>query len=119
MNGKFELFFGCLGNGITVCNKAAMEHGDYKKIAHISTGGNIKLYEPEGKIPPVAMEKIERMASKNKAAFTENFEKLPDVVQYEEILIGVSDQKLIEYIRDKRPLAEKLPEMREYFYKIS
>lgn len=111
MNGKFELFFGCLGNGITVCNKAAMEHGDYKKIAHISTGGNIKLYEPEGKIPPVAMEKIERMASKNKAAFAENFEKLPDVVQYEEILI--------EYIRDKRPLVEKLPEMREYFYKIS
>lgn len=119
MNGKFELLFGFLGNGITVCNTAMMEHGDYKKIAHISTGGNIKLYEPEEKISPVAMEKIERMASKSKAAFAENFEKLPEAVQYEEILINVSDQKFIEYIRDKRPLTEKLPEMREYFYKIS
>lgn len=33
---KFELFMGCLGNGVTVCNKAVTEHGDYKKIAHIS-----------------------------------------------------------------------------------
>ena len=66
MDGKFELLIGFLGNGITVWNMAAMEHGDYKKIAHISTGGNIKLYEPEEKIPPVAIEKIERMASKNK-----------------------------------------------------
>lgn len=24
---RFELFMGCLGNGITVCNKAVMEHG--------------------------------------------------------------------------------------------
>lgn len=27
---KFELFMGCFGNGITVCNKAVQEHGDYK-----------------------------------------------------------------------------------------
>lgn len=119
MDGKFELLIGYLSNGITVWNTAAMEHGDYKKIAHISIGGNIKLYEPEEKIPPVAMEKIERMASENKAIFTKNFEKLPDAVQYEKILMGVSDKKLIEYIRDKRPSEEKLPELREYFYKIS
>lgn len=36
---KFELFMGCLGNGITVCNKAVMEHGDYKYIAHIRETG--------------------------------------------------------------------------------
>lgn len=119
MDGKFELLIGYLGNGITVWNTAAIEHGDYKKIAYISIGGNIKLYEPEGKIPPVAMEKIERMASENKATFTKKFEKLPDAVQYEKILMGVSDKKLIEYIRDKRPSEEKLPELREYFYKIS
>ena len=29
---KFKLFFGCLGNGITVCNKAVIENGDYKTI---------------------------------------------------------------------------------------
>ena len=44
MAGKFELFYGCLGNGTTVCNKAVEENGDYKKIAHISEGGNIRLY---------------------------------------------------------------------------
>ena len=39
MAAKFELWFGCLGNGTTVCNKAVTENGDYKKIAHISEGG--------------------------------------------------------------------------------
>lgn len=44
---KFELFMGCLGNGVTVCNKAVTEHGDYKTIAHISEHGHIKLYVSE------------------------------------------------------------------------
>lgn len=39
---KLELFMGCFGNGITVCNKAVMEYGDYKKIAHIEQNGKIK-----------------------------------------------------------------------------
>ena len=30
---NFELFMGYLGNGLTVCNKAVEEHGDYKKSA--------------------------------------------------------------------------------------
>lgn len=33
---SFELFLGCLGNGITVCNKAVMAAGDYKNIAQHS-----------------------------------------------------------------------------------
>ena len=41
---KFKLFLGCLEDGITVCNKAVEENGDYKKIAHISDRGNIKFY---------------------------------------------------------------------------
>ena len=32
---KFELFMGRLGNGVTVCNSAVQEHGDYKMIAQI------------------------------------------------------------------------------------
>lgn len=31
MKRKFELFYGYLGNGTTVCNKAVEENGDYKK----------------------------------------------------------------------------------------
>ena len=44
MTKKFDLFMGCLGNGLTVCNKAVMENGDYKMVAHISPAGNIKFY---------------------------------------------------------------------------
>ena len=29
----------------------------------------------------------------------------------------VQHQKFMEYIKDKRPMTEKLPAMREYFYK--
>ena len=27
---NFKLFLGCLGNGVTVCNSAVMEGGDFK-----------------------------------------------------------------------------------------
>ena len=40
---NFKLFLGCLGNGVTVCNSAVMEDGDFKKVAHISGLG-----KPEG-----------------------------------------------------------------------
>lgn len=58
MAGKFELFCGCFGNGTTVCNKAVTENGDYKKIAHISEGGNIRLYVAESYIPADEMDEI-------------------------------------------------------------
>ena len=59
---KFELFMGCLGNGLTVCNKAVMEHGDYKQIAHISPAGNIKWYIPAESVPGDALLRIEHTA---------------------------------------------------------
>lgn len=59
---KFELFMGCLGNGLTVCNKAVMEHGDYKQIAHISPAGNIKWYIPVESVPGDALLRIEHTA---------------------------------------------------------
>lgn len=31
----------------------------------------------------------------------------------------VQHQKFMEYIKDKRPMTEKLPAMREYFYTIA
>ena len=59
---KFELFMGSLGNGLTVCNKAVMEHGDYKQIAHISPAGNIKWYIPVESVPGDALLRIEHTA---------------------------------------------------------
>jgi hypothetical protein len=58
----FELFMGCLGNGLTVCNKAVMEHNDYKQIAHISPAGNIKWYIPVSSVPGPALLRIEHTA---------------------------------------------------------
>lgn len=59
---KFELFLGSLGNGTTVCNKAVMEHGDYKTIAHISPAGNITWYVKPDYVPGSDLLKIERIA---------------------------------------------------------
>lgn len=61
-SNKFELFMCCLGNGTTVCNKAVEEHGDYKRIAHISPAGNITWYVKPESIPGDALLKIERIA---------------------------------------------------------
>ena len=119
MAENFELWFGCFGNGTMVCNKAVTRNGEYKKIAHISIGGNIRLYVPESRIPPSEMEKIRAMASRNKAEFRECFERLPQTTQYGKIIDKVSHEKFMEIVKDKRPLSEKLPAMREYFYTIA
>ena len=44
---NFKLFLGCLGNGVTVCNSAVMEDGDFKMVAHISNEGKITWYVGE------------------------------------------------------------------------
>lgn len=119
MAGKFELFCGCFGNGTTVCNKAVTENGDYKKIAHISEGGNIRLYVAESYIPAAEMKKIKAMANRVKTEFMKRFKTLPEVEQYGKILDRVQHQKFMEFVGDKRPLAEKLPSMRKYFYTIA
>lgn len=116
---NFELFAGYLGNGITICNKTAMENGDYKQVAHISEGGNIRLWVDESYIPTEEMEKIKRMAENQKKEFQKRFESLPDMKQYEIILDNVSCTKFLEYVQDKKPVAEKLPGMREYYYAIA
>lgn len=119
MAKKFELFFGCLGNGVTVCNKAVEEYGDYKTVAHISNGGNILFFVSESYIPDVEMEKIRAMANKMKQEFMTKFESLPAIKQYEIILDCVPIFKFMEFTNDKRPLQEKLQSMREYYYSIA
>lgn len=116
---QFELFMCCLGNGITVCNKAVKEHGDYKIIAHISNGGNIKLYVKESYIPDEAMEEIKKSAAQNASQFRASFEKYSDMQQYEKILDELSYKKYREVVSDQRPLTEKLSELRKYYYSIA
>lgn len=72
---KFELFMCCLGNGTTISNKAVMEHGDYKQIAHISEHGHIKFYVPKNYIPEDAMDRIEEVAEADKQKFMEKWNR--------------------------------------------
>lgn len=61
---KFELFMCCLGNGITLCNKAVYENHDYKMIGHISAAGNVSFYVKPDYIPPEDMERIKSAAAR-------------------------------------------------------
>lgn len=113
---KFILFMGCFGNGVTVANAAVMEHGDYKTVAHISPAGNLKLYVATGYIPAPEMEKINRAAQLQAEKFRAAFESLPPLSQYDKILSWMPIQKLLDNDKDSRPLSEKLPDLREWYY---
>lgn len=116
---NFELFMCCLGNGVTVCNKAVKEHGDYKYIAHISPAGNITMYVSDDYIPKENMQTIQRVADENKMEFSAKFETLPKIKQYEIILDTLPYSKFRYWTNDKRPYTEKLPLMREEYYKLA
>lgn len=116
---KFELFMCCLGNGTTVCNKAVREDGDYKTVAHISAGGNIKFYVPEDYIPQENMAKIRRIAEIDGKKFREDFEKLNKYKQYEAILDRLPHEKFIEALSNRKPFDDRLAELREYYYSIA
>ena len=110
---KFELFIGCLGNGLTVCNKAVEENGDYKAIAHIAECGKITWYVEPSKIPGDALLRIEHDAD----AMHVNFEKwlgsMPKTMQYEKLVdmvplniflyvsnLGGGIERKIEYLKN-------------------
>lgn len=68
---KVDLMFCCLGNGVTVCDRSRLEHGDYKTVAHIDPCGAVKLYD--GTIPPEALEKIDSHAAAQARNFKHGF----------------------------------------------
>lgn len=115
MSGKFELFMDYRRNGITVYNKKVVENNNYKRIAYISQGGNIKLYVEKFYIPLKNMEIIQKCADDEKKDFHEKFESFPDIKQYMIILDNIPLNKFLEFTKDKRNLTEKLSGMREYY----
>ena len=109
MKGKFELFMCCLGNGVTVCNKAVMEYGDYKMIAHISDNGKITLYVSENYIPVEDMQKIEQAAAEQRKTFLTEWNKQSDIENYEKLLDMCSYSDFMEIAHNKEiTLAEKV-----------
>ena len=100
---KFELFMGCLGNGITVCNKGVIKNGDYKYIAHIRENGKIKWYvDPASYVPEDALLKIEHTANVQAEKWEKWFSEMPETKQYEFLLdrLPFSDFLEITKIKD-------------------
>ena len=93
---RFDIMFCSLGNGLTVCNRAATEHGDYKNIAHISRAGNIAWFIPVNKIPGDALLQIEHHAHAMESNFKAEFNALPVLKQYEFLLDRAPAPVLLE-----------------------
>ena len=88
---NFKLFLGCLGNGVTVCNSAVMEDGDFKMVAHISNEGKITWYVGEDYPPADALASIRACAEQER-------------VKYETWLNGLSPAVRREYQLERLPL---------------
>lgn len=97
---NFKLFLGCLGNGVTVCNSAVMEDGDFKKVAHISNEGKITWYVGEDYPPADALASIRACAEQER-------------VKYETWLNSLSPAARREYQLERLPLPEFLEELRK------
>ena len=97
----FELFAGCLGNGTTVCNKAVEEHGDYKKVCHISNDGNITWYVEKDYCPEEALVQIENWADTAKRDYDKWWESIGTYTRYEITLDKMSPKELIEHLERK------------------
>ena len=98
---NFKLWMGCLGNGITVCNSAVEESGDYKHIAHISDSGKIKLYVSKSYIPVEDMQKIEQTATEQRKTFLNEWNKQSDIEKYEKLLDMCSLSDFMEIAHNK------------------
>ena len=116
--GNFKLWFGCLGNGVTVCNSVVQNNGEFKHIAHISPEGKIKLYVSENYIPNDAMQKIEAMAISEKEKFLEYWDKLTDIQKFEKLLDDYVEHSVfmeICSIKKEYTLKEKVEKLEKIY----
>lgn len=97
---NFKLFLGCLGNGVTVCNSAVMENGDFKMVAHISVEGKITWYVSEDYPPADALASIRACAEQER-------------VKHQAWLDSLSPAARREYQLERLPLPEFLEELRK------
>ena len=113
---KFKLWMGHLGNGITVCNSAVENNGEYKYIAHIGFSGKIALYVPKSYIPVEDMRRIEQAAAEQRKTFLTEWNKQSDIEKYEKLLDMLYLADLTEIMHDKKlSLAEKVKRLEEKY----
>lgn len=115
---KFELFMGCFGNGITVCNKAVEENGDYKQIAHIAECGKIKWYiNPVSTyVPGPELLKIEHAASVQSAKWEEWLSSHSEIWQYGYFLDRVPHAAFMQACKMSGELREKFQYLKKAYY---
>ena len=79
---KFELFMCCRGNGTTISNKAVLEHGDYKNIAHIADCGRLTWYLDSKNLPKEVCETIRKYATSRHAEWKKWLETKSEFDRY-------------------------------------
>lgn len=105
---KFELFMGCLGNGITVCNMAVMEHGDYKHVCHIDTCGKINWYVSEDYTPADVKEKILKCATDCKEKFKAQIDRMSMAERYSHVMNRLPLADMLALSRLNEPMENKV-----------
>ena len=117
---KFELFLGCLGNGITVCNKAVEENGDYKKIAHIAECGKITWYvNPGSYVPGDVLLRIEHRADVQREKWEKWLDSMPKSQQYEKLLDRVPNNIMLYAMNLGGELERKIEYLKQVCYEKS
>lgn len=99
---KFDLFMACLGNGVTVCNRAVQEHGDYKMIAHIAECGKIKWYIDPQTIPADDLERINNTATENREKWEKHLSQIGEVRAYSYLLDNVPHADFMHVVRNMK-----------------
>lgn len=113
---NFDLMFCCLGNGITVVNRAVNENGDYKQVCHISENGNIKFYVESCKIPGGDLLRIEHHADVQYHKFNNWLDSLPERKQYGYLLDRVTHEDFMRVIHMTNNIIDKIAYLKSKFY---
>ena len=95
----FELFMGCLGNGITVCNKAVIdpETRDFKMVAHINKSGIVNWYVRKNTLPIDAINRIENEANVEHQRWLAVWDSYSDLQRYSQLLELMTCSELVSY----------------------
>lgn len=110
----FELFMGCLGNGITCCNRKVTEYGDYKNICHIAPEGKITWYVTPENIPCEALDKIHLEAERAYGQFSVFLNSMSEVSQYAYLLERVPHSAFMHVVSmEKGALRDKIAYLKE------
>lgn len=104
---NFSLFIGCLGNGITVCNRAVMEGGDFKHIAHIGENGKITWYVKPDYTPEAEKTVIENAAAELRCKYLEWWSRLSIMEKYGKLLNMLPMAEFLKIIRDRENSMEQ------------